>query len=57
MNVILTREAEDDLGRLSRDIAARIVTKLYWFADHFDELTPEPLGAKLRGFYKLRIGD
>ena len=49
-------EASDDLARLDKATAQRILDKLRWLADHFDEITPEPLGAEWKGLFKLRVG-
>lgn len=50
-------EAEDDLARLSPDIAKRVLKKAQWLADNFDQLTPEALTGQWRGVFKLRVGD
>ncbi len=49
--------AEDDLVRLDRSIARRIVTRVQWLAEHFDEIKPQLLTGTLSGFFKLRVGD
>jgi len=49
--------AEDDLRRLDRSVARRIVSRIQWLAEHFDNLKPEPLTGTLSGFFKLRAGD
>jgi mRNA interferase RelE/StbE len=35
----------------------RILTKINWLAENFEEISPQPLTADLSGFYKLRVGD
>ena len=50
-------KAIDDLEKLDRLIADRILRKISWFADNFDKITPESLSGDLRGLFKLRIGD
>lgn len=57
MKVVFSKEAEHDLERLGKNIASRIVAKLLWFAEHFPEQMPQPLGGGFRGFFKLRVGD
>lgn len=57
MTVFFTEDAEDDLKRLGREVASRIVTKCVWFAEHFETQIPLPLGGRYKGFYKLRVGD
>ncbi len=51
------REAEADLNRLDGTVRRRVVEKLTWFVEHFDSITPFPLGEPWRGFFKLRVGD
>lgn len=54
---VITKNAESDLVRLGRKTQQRVVEKLKWFADHFEEVTPFPLDDPWKGFFKLRIGD
>lgn len=54
---IITREAETALDRLDSKIRTRIVDKLKWFRESFDQVTPFPLGEPWKGFFKLRAGD
>jgi mRNA interferase RelE/StbE len=49
--------AEVDLTRLDRSVARRIVNRIQWLAEHFDDLKPELLAGMLSGFYKFRVGD
>lgn len=53
----ITDIAEHDIGRLSPPIAHRVKERLSWFAEHFEEVVPLPLGGTWRGFFKLRVGD
>ncbi len=55
--VEFTSEAESDLARLSKTIAQRILKKIRWLAENFEVVTPESLTGKLKGLYKLRVGD
>lgn len=57
MKAVFTKDAEHDLGCLGKNIANRIVVKIFWFAEHFQEQIPQPLGGGFRGFFKLRVGD
>jgi mRNA interferase RelE/StbE len=50
-------EAERDLLQLHRQVAKRILKKLRWLAENVERITPEPLHRRLRGKYKLRVGD
>ena len=36
--------------------AQRILTKLKWLAEHFDEVEPESLSAAWQDYFKLRVG-
>lgn len=55
--VEFTSEAEDDLSRLNKPVAQRVLKKIRWLAENFEAITPEPLTGDLKGFYKLRVGD
>ncbi len=52
-----TRDAVDDLGKLDRPIRKRILTRISWFAAHFNESIPEPLSGDFASTYKFRVGD
>ena len=56
-NAKWTEESLDDLNILDRALIRRVILKVAWFEKHFELVTPEPLSAQLRGYYKLRIGD
>lgn len=49
--------AENDLAKLGRPLRRRIIERLDWFTENFVNLTPLPLGAEWKGFFKLRVGD
>jgi len=55
--VEFTAQATDDLTRLDRTVAQRIIQKIGWFSENLQELVPEPLGGALKGLFKLRVGD
>ena len=54
---ILTKEAESDLEKLDSATRKRILEKIKWFRDNFEQIIPLPLINKWRGFFKLRVGD
>jgi mRNA interferase RelE/StbE len=54
--VILMPQVEEDLASLDRLVAQRIITKMFWLAENFESLVPEPLSGPLRGLFKLRVG-
>lgn len=52
------REAAfDELNRLDKEIARRIVRKIKWVAENADTIEPTGLKGDLAGFSKLRVGD
>ena len=53
----ITKEAEDDLDKLDRQVRDRVLEKLKWMTDNFGNIIPLPLGGKWLGFFKLRVGD
>jgi len=48
--------AVDELRKLDKAVAQRILRRLKWLAENFDTLTPEALTAELKGLFKLRVG-
>lgn len=50
-------EAIEALQRLTRAVRIRIVNKIEWLAENFDQIKPLPLKGELAGFFKLRVGD
>lgn len=50
-------EAEKDLAKLDSEIQRRIIDKLNWLLENFENILPEVLTGEFRDFYKLRIGD
>ena len=54
--VELRPDAVNSIGKLNRIIAQRIVKKLIWLSENFEDITPEPLTGDLKGLYKLRVG-
>ena len=50
-------EALEDLKGLDKAIARRILKKIRWLAENFEDLVPEALKGDLKGFFKLRMGD
>jgi mRNA interferase RelE/StbE len=55
--VRFTPEAVQDLKKLDRIIAERLLRKIRWFSENQGIATPLPLQNNLRGKYKLRAGD
>jgi mRNA interferase RelE/StbE len=57
LKVEWTKDALDDLQKIDKPIVKRILNKISWLSQHFNNITPEPLSADLAGTFKLRIGD
>jgi mRNA interferase RelE/StbE len=55
--VIYEPDALADLEKLSQAVRQRIVNKINWLAENFEQITPQPLSNQLSGFFKLRVGD
>lgn len=49
-------DAEKDLGRLSKNTRERIIEKLDWLINNFENIVPLPLTGEFKDFYKLRVG-
>jgi mRNA interferase RelE/StbE len=52
-----TDPAVEDLSKLDKPIATRIIRKISWISSHFESIIPEPLSGELKGAYKIRVGD
>jgi mRNA interferase RelE/StbE len=50
-------EAKKDLSKIDPPTRGRIIAKLEWLLEHFEEILPEVLAAEFKNFYKLRMGD
>lgn len=44
-----------DLEKIDRPVRREIIDRLEWLATHFDEITPSPLHAEWKGFFKFRV--
>ncbi len=49
-------KAVDDMNRLDKTLAQRILAKIRWLGENFDILTPEVLIGGWKGLFKLRVG-
>ncbi|NJO26532.1 MAG: type II toxin-antitoxin system RelE/ParE family toxin [Richelia sp. SL_2_1] len=56
-NVEFTPTGIDSLEGLSPTIQERILRKIRWLPENFDDITPQALGADLSNLFKLRVGD
>lgn len=50
-------EAEKDLANLDYGVRRRVIDKLNWLLENFENVIPEVLTGEFREFYKLRVGD
>jgi len=55
--VTVLPKALDALESLDKVTVKRILDKISWLSDNFDNLTPLSLKGALSGTYKLRAGD
>ena len=55
--IVFMPQATDDLRRLDKPIAQRIIYKLKWLSQNFSDLVPKALAGELSGFYRLRVGN
>ncbi|MBU0699618.1 MAG: type II toxin-antitoxin system RelE/ParE family toxin [Proteobacteria bacterium] len=49
--------AIEDLEKLDKPVAQRILKKIDWLSENFEKVTPEHLSGQFKGTFKLRIGD
>ena len=52
----ILKSGSRELKRIDPPIAQRIVDRIRWLAENFEQITPEPLKGNLAGFFKLREG-
>lgn len=52
-----TDEAKKDLEKLNSQVRIRILKKLKWLKNNFNQIVPLPLQEEWHGFFKFRIGD
>jgi len=55
--IIILPKALRSLESFDKPTAARIIERLSWLAENFDDLSPLPLKGGLSGTYKMRTGD
>lgn len=53
----VTQEAHEEIENLSSVVRMRILKKLKWLTENFDDNAPMPLHNEWKGFFKLRVGD
>lgn len=50
-------EAVDDLSQLTPSMQKRIINKIKWLSENFEQIQHQSLKGNLSEFYKLRVGD
>ncbi len=53
----ILKPAEKELKQADKSVAKRVIDRVKWLAENYDNVKPLPLSGNLVGFYKLRIGD
>ncbi|HEX9722291.1 MAG TPA: type II toxin-antitoxin system RelE/ParE family toxin [Candidatus Paceibacterota bacterium] len=53
----ITEPGKADFENLDAPTRRRVLQRLKWFMENFNNITPLPLGGEWRGFFKLRVGD
>jgi mRNA interferase RelE/StbE len=56
-SVEFSREALASLSRLDKLVAQRILDRIKWLNQHIEDVNHKALVGKLKGAFKLRIGD
>lgn len=56
-NVEFSREALESLSRLDKPVAQRILDRIKWLNQHHEDVIHKALTGKLKGAFKLRVGD
>ena len=51
------QDAADALDRLSPEVIGRILLRISWLSMNLDHIKPQALAGKLKGYFKLRVGD
>ncbi|NET55968.1 MAG: type II toxin-antitoxin system mRNA interferase toxin, RelE/StbE family [Symploca sp. SIO2E6] len=46
-----------NLEQLTQIVKERILQKIKWLVENFEQITPQALTGDLRGLFKLRVGD
>ena len=55
--VIITKSGQKDLENLDQSIQKRIIQKVNWLLENFQEINQEQLSEKWKESYKLRAGN
>ncbi|MGE3799930.1 MAG: type II toxin-antitoxin system RelE/ParE family toxin [Candidatus Kapaibacterium sp.] len=55
--VEFTDQSIQELHKLDRTVAQRILRKLRWLSENYSSIEPERLSGQLANLFKLRVGD
>jgi len=55
--VEFTSGAINNLDLLTSAIQQRVLNKIRWLSENFENISPQALNADLGGLFKLRVGD
>ena len=55
--VEFTSQAEDDISRVDRVVAERIIHKIEWLSENMERVRGESLSGRFKDKFKLRVGD
>ena len=55
--VDFTPQALEDIAKLDKAVAERVIKKIDWLSLNLDVVNPQPLKGRFRGMYKLVMGD
>lgn len=56
-NVEFSRESLTSLSRLDKQVAQRVLDRIKWLSLHIEDVNHKALTGRLRGAFKLRVGD
>lgn len=55
--VTILPKALQDLSRLDKPEAQRVIDKITWLSENIERIIPVPLKGSLSGFFRFRVGD
>jgi mRNA interferase RelE/StbE len=56
-NVEFSLEAANKLVNLDKRISQRILNRIKWLSQHYNDINHKALSGHLKGAFKLRVGD
>ncbi len=56
-SILIADEALEEIARLDKKTAGRVMMEISWLAENAVEITPRGLRGSLSAFAKLRVGD